>query len=98
MPLLETVLFVLYKSKTKSNLLLFWGMSDILFLSSTSQYFPYVLERLGRFILTNTAPPNSLTSTSSGLSEGLSTGQKQANKSNFVLHCRNCQLLEMEIG
>ena len=29
---------------------------------------------------------------------GLSTGFKRANKSNFVLHCRNCPFLEMKIG
>ena len=54
-------------------------------LLSASQYSLYVLERLGRFILTNAAPSTSLTSTSSGSSEGSTTTYRQANKSNFVL-------------
>ena len=70
-------------------------MFGILSESSASKYFPYVLEWPGRFILTNAASPTSLTSTSGGLSKGSTTAYKQANKSNFVLHCRS---LVMETG
>ena len=68
---------------------MFLAMFDILSVSSTSQYSPYVLECLEGFILTNAAPSTCLTSTSAGSSEGSTTTYKQAYKSDFVLHCRN---------
>ena len=66
---------------------MFWGMFDILSVSPASQYYPYVLEHLGKVKLTNAAPSTSLSSTSGGSKEGSTTLYKQANKSNFVLHC-----------
>ena len=93
----DFVHFVLYISKTKSNLSMFWAMFDILSVSSASQRSPYVLERLGRFILTNAAPSTSLTLTSRGSSEGSITTDKQAYKSNFVLRFRKFPYSEMEI-
>ena len=74
---------------------MFWAMFGILSVSLASQY---VLERLGRFILTNAALSTSLTSRSGGSNAGSTTAHKQANKFNFVLHCRNCPFLEMELG
>ena len=65
-------------------------MFDILSVSSTSQYSSYVLECFGGFTLRNAASSTRLTSTSGGSSEGSTTPYKQANKFDFVLHCRNC--------
>ena len=81
MLLFEALHFLFCISNTKSNLTILWAIFDILSVSLASQYSSYVLEHLGRFILTNAALSNSLTSTSS--SEGLATAYNQANKYNF---------------
>ena len=69
-------------------------MFDIPSVGSASQYSSYVLEHLGRFILTNAAPSTSLTSTSGGSGDGSTT----TNKPNYILHCCNFQYSERDIG